>query len=260
MLLNKYWLETKSRFFLGVLFISAVTLFFVLGQPWILEQWAKDERLHPELESAPWVLVAKKDYMFFIWRFLYNYLLQVTWVMFTIMLALGGLTHEHEKGSHLFTLSLPVTRTSLFMQRTAIGFVEAVVLALLPAILVPLGSAVIGQDYSLVSGINHSLLFIAGGIVFYALGVLINTTIRTEAVSFFVALGVVIVFYFLFQPYSEGMTKPLMLKLIDLPGLMAGDKHGNLVMGAPFASLFACFFIAAALIYVSYLINRKRDF
>ena len=78
MLLNKYWLETKARFLLGVLFISAVTLFFVLGQPWILEQWAKDERLHPDLESAPWVLVAKKDYMFFIWRFLYNYLLQVT--------------------------------------------------------------------------------------------------------------------------------------------------------------------------------------
>lgn len=261
MLLNKYWLETKSRFFLAALFISAITLFFVLGQPWILAQWAEDEILHPDLETAPWVVVAKKDYSFFVWRFLHNYLLQVTWVMFTMMLALGGLTNEHEKGSALFTLSLPVTRTSLFFQRTIVGFVEATALALLPALLIPIGSALIGEDYSIASGINHSLLFIAGGIVFYSIGVLINTTVTSEAVSFFVALGAVIVFYFLFQPYSEGMTKPFFLKLIDLPGLMAGDKHGNLITGVPpFISVFACLFIASVLVYISYLITRKRDF
>ena len=180
--------------------------------------------------------------------------------MFTIMLALGGLTHEHEKGSSLFTLSLPVTRTSLFFQRTILGFAEAIVLALLPVLLIPVGSFIIGEEYNVVAAVNHSLLFIAGGAVFYAIGTLINTTVKAEAVSFFVALGMVIVFYFLFQPYSEGMKKPFILTLIDLPVLMAGDKNGNVTTGVLYIFLPVCFLVSAALVYVSYLITRNRDF
>ena len=46
----------------------------------MVTQWALEEKRDPGVYPAPWVEVAKKDFVFFIWRFLYNYLLQLTWV------------------------------------------------------------------------------------------------------------------------------------------------------------------------------------
>ena len=227
MLLNKYWLETRNRFFIGFLFIAALCLFFVLAQPWILERWQMDEINDPKIYNPPWLLIARNNYSYFIWHFLYNYLLQFTWAIFTVMLALGGLNYEHERGSVLFTLSLPVARRKLFFQRVIVGFLEASILALLPAIIIPLFSKFIGMPYPLNDALLHSILFIAGGTVYYMLGILINAIIKTETVAFFIGIGVIIIFYFLFQPYSEGMEKPFYLKMIDLPGFIAGKHHRN---------------------------------
>src|SRR5215210_4907668 len=125
MLLTKYWLETRTRFFIGIVFIGALCSFFVLAQPWILERWRMDEVSDPAIYNPPWLLIARNDYSYFIWHFLYNYLLQFAWAIFTIMLALGGLSFEHERGSALFTLSLPVNRSQLFLQRVWVGFFES---------------------------------------------------------------------------------------------------------------------------------------
>ena len=260
MLLNKYWLETRNRFFIGLFFIAALCLFFVLAQPWILERWRLDEINDSKIYNPPWLLIARENYSYFIWHFLYNYLLQFTWAIFTVMLALGGLNYEHERGSALFTLSLPVARRKLFFQRVMVGFLEASMLALLPVIIVPLFSHVIGLSFSLINAFKHAALFIAGGTVYYMLGVLINAVIKTETVAFFIGIGVIIIFYFLFQPYSEGMEKPFYLKLIDLPGFIAGKASAQLFTTQWWLGFGGCLATSLLLLLLSYRITLKKDF
>jgi ABC-type transport system involved in multi-copper enzyme maturation permease subunit len=259
-MLNKYWLETRNRFFIGLLFIAALCLFFVLGQPWILEQWRLDEIADPKIYNPPWLLIAREDYTYFIWHFLYNYLLQFSWAIFSLMLALGGLSYEHERGSALFTLSLPVARKKLFFQRVIVGFAEACLLALLPAIIIPLSSTLIGTPYTINNALKHGILFISGGTVYYMLGVLINALVKTETVAFFIGIGVIIIFYFLFQPYSEGMEKPFYVTLIDLPGFIAGKPSPVLFTGDWWRGFGGCFAISALLLLISYRITLKKDF
>jgi ABC-type transport system involved in multi-copper enzyme maturation permease subunit len=260
MMLNKYWLETRNRFYIGLLFIAALCLFFVLAQPWILERWRLDEIKDPQIYNPPWLLIAREDYTYFIWHFLYNYLLQFTWAIFTVMLALGGLSYEQEQGSALFTLSLPVARRKLFFQRVIVGFVEASILALLPAIIIPLFSKLIGIPYTINDALQHALLFIVGGTVYYMLGVLINALIKTETVALFIGIGVIIIFYFLFQPYSEGMVKPFYLKLIDLPGFIAGKASPQLFTSKWLLGLGVCVATSLLLLLLSYRITLKKDF
>src|SRR4051812_43326177 len=189
MLLYKIWFETRSRFFIGVLFITFLCLFFVIGNPLILAQWARDEKLHPEWDNPTWLALAKTDFVYFIWHFLYNYLLQLVCALFTIMLSLGGLINEYEKGSSLFTLSLPVTRKQIFFLRNLIGFAETVALALLPAFVIPAASVLIGKSYDLNLAVTHSLFFIIGATAFYSFGIFVNTLLKTESLSFLIALG-----------------------------------------------------------------------
>jgi ABC-type transport system involved in multi-copper enzyme maturation permease subunit len=260
MLLSKFWLETRNRFFIGMVFITALCLFFVFGEPWILNRWRMDELADPTIYNPPWLLVARNNYTYFIWHFLYNYLLQFTWAIFTIMLALGGLHGEQEKGSALFTLSLPVGRGKLFVNRILVGFLEATVLALVPSLLIPIASHIIGLDYSFSVALRHGLLFVVGGIVYYMLGVLINTFVRGEPVSFFVAIGFVVIFYFLFQPYSEGMEMPNVLRLIDLPGFIAGNSTAESFDGLWLIG-FVCSLIFSALLFtLCYRSTIKKDF
>jgi hypothetical protein len=219
-----------------------------------------DEMADPKIYNPPWLLIAREDYTYFIWHFLYNYLLQFAWAIFTIMLSLGGLSYEHERGSALFTLSLPINRQQLFLQRVWVGFVEASILALVPAVLIPLLSRSIGLSYSSGDAFSHALLFIGGGTVYYTMGVLLNALIKTEALAFFICIGIIILFYFFFQPYSDGMEKPFHLKLIDLPGFMSGPASPKLFTSNWWSSIGGCLGVSALFFFLSYRITLKRDF
>jgi ABC-type transport system involved in multi-copper enzyme maturation permease subunit len=259
MLLKKFWLETKNRFYIGIVFIAALCIFFVLAQPWILEQWALDEKNDPTIYNPPWLLIARENYSYFLWHFLHNYLLQHSWALFCIMLAIGGLSGEADNGSILFTLSLPVARKRLFFERIYVGYIQAAVLALIPVIVLPLFSLFIGLHYNILTARAHAWLFITGGLVFYSIGTLINSIVKTEVIAFFLAIGLVIVFYFLFQPFADGMTKPLILKKIDLAGFMAGNSDGTLGIETLISTLY-CIVVSSLLIYASYTITQKKDF
>ncbi|HUR10152.1 MAG TPA: ABC transporter permease subunit [Flavitalea sp.] len=261
MLLYKSWLETRVRFYIGIVFISFLCLFFVLGHPYIIEQWALDKTLHPEWKDPWWLPQAKSDYVYFLWHFLYNYLLQFLWVLFTILLSLGSLSYEAEKGSVLFTLSLPLTRSKLFLHRNLMGLLQAAFLALLPAVLLPLGSAIIGQHYPVSLALEHTALFITGGFVFYSLGLLLNSLIETESISFFVSIAGVIVFYFLFQPYAESQfVKPLWMQYVDLPGILSGNDNGHALKYFPWNAALLCVCVSGILFLISYRIIRKKNY
>lgn len=260
MMLHKYWLETRTRFFAGIFLIAALCFFFVIFNPWILEQWAFDAIAHPDWIDPQWMPPAKSDFPYFIWHFLYNYLLQVVWVLFTVLLSLGGLISESERGSSLFTLALPVTRKRIFFSRVAIGYGETMVLSLVPCLVLPFSGLMIGKDYPFILALSHSMYFLIGGIVLYSIGILINIIIKNEFSSYLLSVSFVILFYFFFQPYADGMQKPYVLKMFDVPGVMAADSSSMIFQNFPFNQFILCSAVSGVLLLVSYQIIKKRDF
>src|SRR4051794_40331935 len=147
MLWSKAWLETRFRFFAGAGLVGAVTAFFVFVQPFVTRQWLRDRVVHPEWAEPGWLTRALVDYPFFLWHFLFADLLQSTWIVFAVLLGLGGVAREAAQGSAGFPLSLPVTRRRLLAVRTAVGGMEVLALGLVPALLVPALSAAAGHAY-----------------------------------------------------------------------------------------------------------------
>jgi hypothetical protein len=73
----------------------------------------------------------------YVWSGLFHYALQGLWTLAAFVLALGGLAREKATGVGLFTLGLPVKRSHLFLIRAATAWVEAIVLGMTAALLIP---------------------------------------------------------------------------------------------------------------------------
>ena len=109
MLWYKVWLESRTRFFVGVLAVTAVAILYVRLHPVLIPQWviASQQPLTPKPDWLPLGIV---DYQFYIWHFLFDYQLQWLWALFAVVLSFGGLGREQAYGTVSYSLGLPVTR------------------------------------------------------------------------------------------------------------------------------------------------------
>jgi len=261
MLWAKAWLETRFRFLVGVGMVAAVTAFFVFVQPFVTRQWRTDRVLHPEWAEPAWLGRALGDYPFFLWHFLFADLLQSTWILFAVLLGAGGLARELAQGSAGFTLSLPVTRRRLMAVRTAVGAGEVLALGLVPALLVPLLSAAAGRAYPAEQAAAHSALMAAGGLVFFALSVLLSTLLRDEHTPLLVGVSAAALLFFLVQPYADGgVAAPGWVRWLNVSRLMAGPPVIASPADVPWAALGVSAAVAAALLMAAFHANARRDF
>ena len=106
---------------------------------------------------------AQMPYAQFIAEKIYEGALRNLFVVFVVVLALGGLLHERAQGSAAFTLSLPVTRLRLIAVRAIIGLVEGAALALIPALVVTLLAPVVHETFPVTEALRLSARWLAGG-------------------------------------------------------------------------------------------------
>jgi ABC-2 type transport system permease protein len=261
MLWYKAWLETRSRFLLGIVLVSAVTMFFVLAHPFMIRQWQSDLVLHPDWPEPHWFRRALADYPYFLWHFLYAELLQNAWVLSAILLGLGGIAREAVQGTAGFTLSLPVSRRSLLAVRTVVAGAELVVLGFLPAILLPLGSALAGRSYPFASGLAHSALMVGGGLGFFGLTVLLSTVLRDEHTPMLIGVSAAALLFFVLQPYAgDALRRPIWARILDLPGLMAGPPDLASPGDVPWFGLVLSFSFTTLLLVASFRVSVTRDY
>ncbi len=259
MLWYKAWVETRFRFLLGALVLVALCVFFVAGHPYIVGQWARDRVLHPDWSEPVWLPRAMQDYPFFIWHFLHGSLYQQVWALFAILLAFGGVAREAEQGVAAFTLGLPVSRGRVERVRAVVGVLEAVALGLLPALVVPLVSRVLGQPYPVAHGLVHGGLLVLGGLVFYGFGAWLSAAVRGEYTPVLVGLCVVALVYFIVQPYADDVTvAPLAVRLVNVPAVMAGPA--DLAAGLPWAGLAMSLAAAGVLLRGAFRRVERQDF
>lgn len=256
MLWYRAWLETRTRWLAGAVAMAGVSAFFVAAHPWVVQQWARDAVQHPEWHDPAWLHRAAADYPFFVWHFLFADLLQKVWAVCAVLLGVGGLAREAAAGTAGFTLSLPVSRGALFGVRAAVGALGAAGLAAVAALTIVAVSAATGQPYPPLHAFQHAGVMALGGMVFLALALLLSTLLEGEHTPTLWGLAAVALVYFTVAPHADGAPAPLVVRMVDVGGVMAGAPDGP----QPWAGLAVCVGLAGALLWTAARVTRARDF
>ena len=253
MLWYKHWLETRWRFFIGLALLVGFSAMMVLTEPLVgsaLENFQDPggrlgEFLREQVEIA-------KTYDGYVWQQWFGKNLLTGWILLAILIGVGGLVTESARGTALFTLSLPVTRRRLLAVRAATGAVELALLALVPSLLIPLLSLVIGKSYSPAKVVVYVLMMVMGGAVFFAFSMLLSTIFSDQvkpivigAAAAFILTTVTLLFKE-FAPYS----------ILNIMSGYGYFRTGEL----PWLGLAVSLAVAAAMFYLSLRIVERRDF
>lgn len=196
------------------------------------------------------------SYSGYIWSSLFDFYLQGFWIACAFILALGGLWRERAIGVATLTLSLPVRRKDLVVTRAVMAIAEAFLLALLPCLLIPVCSWIIGYQYPSAQSLIFAVFLTLGGLVFGALSIFLSSLFDGEYTAFVLGMCAIGVTFFTFKARS--------LHRWSIFDVMSGARHitenTHLVTSVPWLGLVSSLFIAVLLIGGSVHIMRVRDF
>lgn len=223
MLFYKAWLESRLRFLVGLAAVTAVCILFIRLRPMLVADWIVE--LHnPRWSGRPaWLSLGVRDLNFYAWHFLFENKLQQVWALFAILLSFGGLLREKEQGTSTFSLGLPVSRKRWLLTRMLVAATESVLLGLTAAIVVPLVSWSIHEQYPVSQVIAHCLLMVTAGAVFLALGGLFSTLIRGEQMALPITIVVLGSPYLFIQEYVRQAAPSAWVHRVDISHVMAGS-------------------------------------
>jgi len=232
----KAWLETRSRFLTSLATLTIFSAVFVH---------------HAEGLQRPE------------WTAAYNRLLYITqqyivvmWILAVILLGMGGIVREKVTGASSLTLSLPVSRALLLGVHVGVGILQAIILAVVPWTVIFLVSSHAGMPI-LISQVGfYVLLLVGGGLVYFAMAVLVSSSVEGEYTAPAVAFGLV----FLSTIAFDSWFRPL-----NLWRLITGDfyinRHMYLLSGHfPWLGALACLFVAGVMLLLSVWVVQRREF
>jgi ABC-2 type transport system permease protein len=240
MLWYKAWRESRGRFFVCLALMLLPGYNFLRSRIFRLD-WEPDV---PSLHFR---------HMFEI-----NAFAVAIWVFAAILLGLGGLMRERATGSSAFTLTLPVSRTRVVATRAGVGILELLILAVLPWVVNVSISLYRQTPFSLSQAGWCILLLMGGGIVYFALSILVSSMVEGEYTAAAASFGLVILSFVLARNY-ESLKKLFLFPLIS--GVEVIDRQSYLFTGAlPWSTLLASITVAALMVLTSIAITRQRDF
>jgi ABC-type transport system involved in multi-copper enzyme maturation permease subunit len=238
MLWYKAWLETRSRFLISLIGMVALCSLFVLH--------GDRDALH---DTAP-------DYYNYV-LFAGHSILVMMWVLAVTLTMMGGLLRERAAGSSSFTLALPVTRTRLMMVRICTGLAQAVTLAIAPWIAMFSIASIFGKTHSTSQAAYYVALLLGGGLVFFAMAVLISSLISGEYTAPVASFGAVVVIAVALSSAALRSYSPW--------GFMTGAEYLNrqtnlLTFPIPWLQTAIYCLIAGLLLAVSVRLIRQQEF
>jgi ABC-2 type transport system permease protein len=149
MLAYKAWRESQVRFLVGAASLTWFCSLFVIFRSGVRQ-------------------ALEKPFAEFITDDIYGGGVRNLYIVFIVVLGLGGLLQERAHGTAGFTLSLPVRRTRFVGTRGVIGLLEVAALAALPTVIVCALAPLVHQSYPLREGLKWSAQWTAGGAVLFA--------------------------------------------------------------------------------------------
>lgn len=244
MLWYKAWQESQTRFLLGALTIAGLCVGFVLFH-----------------RDGARIFDRPPTYLEYIWGIVYKGYLRELFILLTLLLGVGGLLRERDFGTAGFTLALPVSRLRIVSVRAVVGLMQVAALSLLPALVIPAISPLMGQFYPWSQALQFALLWTVGGALIFMIGFLASSLFGGEYTAPVVAfLGLLLYSVLADLPYFEHHS-------LDVHDIMSGTEmpyfqsKGAILIGPlPWNALAVILLIVFALVAVSGQITRHRDF
>lgn len=247
MLFYKAWLESRSRFFIGLIVIAALCCVFVL--------------FHELFRSRMQTTRGTLPYQDYIYLRVYGGFVRGIFLLVAIVLGLGGLNAERERNTLMFTLALPVRRGYLLATRAMTGLAEVATLALLPALLIPWLSAGAGQVYPAFQSWNFFVLWVVIGWVVFASAFLASCVLENDYSALTAAL---IAFYI--YPLAVARTPFLRPYPLHIHYIMNGtgmpyfDPRTHSFVGPlPWTILGGVSLVSVALIYLASQLSVRME-
>ena len=244
MLWYKAWRESRSRFLLSALTVGGLCTLFV----WYHE--AARLSIAPEFTT----------YRGYIWRLIYKGYVREIYVLLTMLLGVGGLLRERAHGTAGFTLSLPNSRRRLVIVRGVVGLFEVAIISLLPAVLVPLLSRLVGESYPFLQALQFSLLWTVCGSFFFAMGFVSSVILGGEFTAPVVSIGAMLL-------YSLAVNLPMVERYIpDLHDVMSGVDMPYfrpdlwLLTALPWPTMAVISLFVCCLFLLASEITQRQDF
>lgn len=253
MLWQYAFLDTRWRFFAGLMLLTLSAAFVALGYPNVAAM-AKaapvtaEGALGRDIAAA---LAAAATYDGYVWSQWFSANGSQLGSFFAALIGAGGLMAQNS-AARLFILSLPVSRERLLGARAAAGLVQVLALALVPALTIAAVSPVIGETYSLFDALVYALCLFAGAALFFSVAFLFSTMIGNVwapvALTFCTgaALGGI-------DRVTGGPTR------FSLLGMMHGQPYFA-GQGVPWLMLAVSAAFTAALLYAGVRLIARRDF
>jgi len=256
---RKAWLETRARFATGAVVIVLLCAFMVLVRPRMLVQWPLDKILHPEWRDPPWWDRVHTDYPFFLWHYLYRDMLQKAFMVFAVLLGVGGLAREVAYGTAAFTLSLPASRRLLLATRATVAAAETAALGVLAAATILLTSAFIGVPYSAAHALLHTALLVLGACVLLAGSLCLSSIVEGEHAPALVGLAGVGMFNYIMAPYADGGPTSGLVRALDFVHVMSGSP-GESLADVPWTGVAVSLGIGALALLYAFRRSETGDF
>ena len=232
MLFYKAWLESRTRFLLGLLTLTGLSAVFVF--------------FNNDVRTI--VTDHEVSYVEYIWKGIFKGHLRDIYVILTLLMGLGGLDRERSYGTAAYTLALPVSRWRLIAARGIAGMIETAVLAFLPASMVPALSPFIHESYPWRLALQFGTLWTIGGILIFAIGFLASVIFTGEYSAAIAAL--VVLFGYSITADLPGMEH----YLIDFHDVMNGSGPHDA------STLAAISLIATITIWFAGFVTSRKDY
>lgn len=247
MLWFKMWRESRIRFA-----ISAVALLWMCSAVVLLQQQVRAHADEP------------LGYAQYIWSAVYKANALDLYILLVIVLGLGGVLQERAQGTAGFTLSLPVGRWRLTGARAAMGLLQVAVLALLPALMIPLLSPFVGEAYPFAHALQFSVLWAGCGMVVFALAFFFSIVLPgaySPAIASVVALSIYSVLADL-PPLGHHPALDLIDTMhgVQLATFQGGVSLAALVAPLPWQALGLYALVTLGLLGTAGAVMARRDF
>lgn len=173
MLRYKSWIDTRSRFLLGLGILLVFACGTVMSFPMVQKLMASVEglALQQEMQESLELIRTFPGYVWSQW-FADNFPALLT--IFAALLGSGSPLVKSGSGA-LFSLALPVSRSRWIFARAETGVAELFVLALAPGILIAALAPLVDGQFAVIDAVVYGLCAFVGVSLFFAVAVFLST-------------------------------------------------------------------------------------
>jgi ABC-2 type transport system permease protein len=249
----KSWLDTRSRFLVGLVLLALSACGTVFYYPQVLKLMPMASTIEASGELGRRIregVELASNYRGYVWSQWMRQAMTNLATLFAVLLGAGGLFSRASGDSALFALSMPVSRDRVLGVRAVTGLGELAAMTLVPVLLLPLLSPGVGERYSPVDALAHGACLFVAAATFFSLTLLLSTVFTDLWRPLLIACGVAIALSFLeFRGQSS----------YGIFRVMSGEDYfrtGRL----PWLGLLASATASAAMLYTAPRTLARQDF